>query len=187
MTLDSPYPAYTFEPVTAANICSGTSFEVVPTAPAHGTFTTTYTWAAPQMTGVTGGVEETTQQDRVSGTLINEGTEVHSAVYTVTPTTGSICVGATFTVTVPVNPTVLMTTPEDVVLCHGVQGTEIVLTSTITDGSMSYAWTNSNTAIGVTVTVAEVTVVEVFVAVNDGTFPFPDAVKPIAVLLFVQA
>ena len=148
VTLDSPYPAYTFEPVTAANICSGTSFEVVPTAPVHGTFTTTYTWAAPQMTGVTGGVEETTQQDTVSGTLINEGTEVHSAVYTVTPTTGSICVGEPFTLTVPVNPTVVMNTPEDVVLCHGVQGTEIVLTSTITDGSMSYAWTNNNTAIG---------------------------------------
>ena len=40
--------------------------------------------------------------------------------------------------------------------------------------------------VGVTVIVAIIALVPVFVAVNDGTFPVPLATKPIAVLEFVQ-
>ena len=40
--------------------------------------------------------------------------------------------------------------------------------------------------VGVTVIVAVIGALVVFVAVNDGTEPEPEAARPIAVLLFVQ-
>ena len=97
----NPAPAITN--MTAA-ICSTNSFTL---APANGTngivpAGTTYSWGAPVVTGgVTGGVAGSGAS--ITGTLTNPTNTAQTATYTVTPTSGS-CVGATFTVTVTVNP-----------------------------------------------------------------------------------
>ncbi len=148
VTLNTPYPDYVFAPIVATNTCSGTTFTVTPVAPEHGNFATTYTWSEPTVTDINGGEANATAQNTVTGTLTNPAYAVQNAVYTVTPTTGDICVGGEFTVTVPVNPTVVMNTPESRILCHGTQFTEMTFSTEITDGSMSYAWTNDEESIG---------------------------------------
>jgi len=144
--LNSPYigeTPYVFSPVTTPNICSGTAFTAEPTAPVFGNYTTTYQWSAP--TGnVTDGAASTSAQDNVTGTLGNTTYTVQNAVYTVTPTTGNVCEGPAFTVTVPVNPNVVMNTPDNLTVCSD-SSVEVAFTTPITDGTMSYSWSRTNT------------------------------------------
>jgi len=94
----------------AATICSGETFNVAPAngggniVPAAGV---TYSWNAPATgTGITGAVPGTDAAN-IGGTLINTTNVAQTATYTVTPkwTLGSeMCMGASFTVTVTVNP-----------------------------------------------------------------------------------
>jgi hypothetical protein len=63
---------------------------------------TTYTWSAPIVTGgITGGAAGTNQAS-ITGTFTNPTNTAQTATYTVTPSSG--CTGATFTITVTVNP-----------------------------------------------------------------------------------
>ena len=94
-----------------STICSGSAFT---SAPANGTdgvvpSGTTYTWAAPAVTGGISGGAPGTNASNISGTLVNAGSTPGTATYTVTPASGS-CTGATFTVTVTVNPSTGPTT-----------------------------------------------------------------------------
>lgn len=81
---------------------------------------TTYTWTAPTyIGGVSGGVSQPSPQSAISGTLsIPSGTG--SAIYKVTPTSGS-CIGSTFTLTVTVTsscvPVTIGTQPADISMC----------------------------------------------------------------------
>ncbi|SCY35094.1 PKD-like domain-containing protein [Flavobacterium caeni] len=92
--------------------CSEVAFAVVPSTgvPTVATVVpagTTYSWPAPVVTGgMTGGSAESGQLG-ISQTLTNPTTTAQTATYTVTPTSGTsgACVGASFTVTVTVNPT----------------------------------------------------------------------------------
>ena len=58
------------------------------------------------------------------------------------------CWEDTLTFTITVNPQVVMDTPADQVLCNGDNTADILFNTTITDGTMTYNWTNDNTAIG---------------------------------------
>jgi gliding motility-associated-like protein len=87
-----------------ATVCSGTAFTVTPTDVTNGLVPagTTYTWAAPTATGITGGAAGTGATN-INGTLVNTTSTAKTIVYTVTPGLGT-CSGAPFTVTVTVNP-----------------------------------------------------------------------------------
>ena len=88
----------------AATICSGGSFTSTPADGINGIVPagTTYTWTTPTVTGgLSGGVAGS--GGSISGTLTNPTSSAQSAVYTVTPVSGS-CTGTNFTVTVTVNP-----------------------------------------------------------------------------------
>ncbi len=91
-------------------ICSGNAFTVSPVdgAPDAATIVptgTTYKWAAPSMpTGVTGGSAQTIGANSISQTLTNNTNTPKTVTYNVIPSIGS-CDGASFTVTVTVNPT----------------------------------------------------------------------------------
>ena len=120
---------------TPAAICSNTAFTVTPSGVAAGT---KYTWTAPVITGsITGGSAQATAQTSISQTLVNSGTSAGTAVYTVTPASGS-CTGATFKITVTVQPVATVTTATTVTICSG-QMTAISLTSATP--SATYAWT----------------------------------------------
>ena len=100
----NPKPVIANKPAT---ICSGATFTVTPT---NGTdivpASTTYTWTVVDNTNVSGESDQTSGQSSISQTLTNLTNTAQTVVYTVTPTSGAAgtCVGATFTVTVTVNP-----------------------------------------------------------------------------------
>ena len=128
-------PTPTVSDQTPAAICSNTAFTVTPSGVPAGT---KYTWSAPVITGsITGGSAQATAQTSISQTLVNSGTAAGTAVYTVTPTSGT-CTGATFKITVTVQPVATVTTATTATICSG-QTTAISLTSA-TSGA-TYAWT----------------------------------------------
>jgi len=101
-----------------------------------------------------------------SFTATNTGTTPISATITVTPTVNS-CVGTPSTYTITVNPTPIVVVPANIVVCHEntVPGT---LFTSPTAGA-TYAWTNSNTAIGLAASGSGD--VPFFTATNNGTTP----------------
>jgi gliding motility-associated-like protein len=100
----SPVPAVT---AMTAKICSGSAFTVTPVDVTNGTVPagTKYTWTAPTGTGFTGGSAQGTAQTSISQTLTNTTSAAVTAVYSVTPITGT-CAGTPFNVTVTVENTV---------------------------------------------------------------------------------
>ena len=94
----------------STSICSGGTFTATPVNGTNGVVPTgtTYSWAAPSVTGITG-TTAGSGASSISGTLTNTTTAPINVVYTVTPSAGtcttSICSGSTFTLTVTVNPT----------------------------------------------------------------------------------
>lgn len=94
------------EPVSANSVapvfCSGVGFSINPQANITNALPSSFTWTAAYPFGLTGGAANGV--GNVSGTLTNLTTAQLSAVYTVTPTSAGGCAGATFTITVPVNP-----------------------------------------------------------------------------------
>ena len=85
--------------------CSGVAFTSAPANGVDGVMPigTTYTWAAPGITGgLTGGAAGTNAAN-ISGSLTNPTNIPQTATYTVTPKSGS-CTGVPFTVAVTVDP-----------------------------------------------------------------------------------
>lgn len=86
-----------------ASVYSGVAFTVTPVdgtdiVPAG----TTYSWAAPAVTGGLTGGTSGTDAANISGTLNNPTSSTQTATYTVTPAANG-CTGSAFTVTVTVN------------------------------------------------------------------------------------
>jgi len=111
----NPVPAIT---AMNATICSGAGFTVTPVNATNGIVPsgTTYTWAAPSVTGgMTGGAGDTAVAN-ISGTLTNPTNIPQTATYTVTPSSGS-CTGGTFTMTVMVNPTPTLVITNPAAVC----------------------------------------------------------------------
>ncbi|HNW69140.1 MAG TPA: gliding motility-associated C-terminal domain-containing protein [Bacteroidales bacterium] len=97
----NPQPAVTNMTDT---ICSQGTFTASPVDITNGVVPTgtTYSWSAPVVAGITGTAAGSNAAN-ISGTLINTTNAPITVVYTVTPTAGT-CNGATFTVSVTVNP-----------------------------------------------------------------------------------
>ena len=135
----NPKPAITA--MTNAT-CSGTAFSSTPTDVTDGVVPsgTTYSWSAPSVTGGLTGGATGSGASSITGTLTNPTNAAQTATYTVTPLSGS-CTGATFTVTVTVNPKAAITAMTNAA-CSGVG-----FTSTPTDGTngvvptgTTYSW-----------------------------------------------
>ncbi len=126
-----------------ATICSGASFAITPINPNNGVvpLNTRYTWSAPIMAGVTGGVAQTPiSVTSITGTLTNAGTAPATATYIVTPVTGS-CSGTAFAVTVTVNPIPTLTsTLLPAPICN--DGTFIYAATSATVGT-AFTWTRT--------------------------------------------
>ena len=125
----------------AATICSGSTFNIVPTqtiVPAG----TTYTWGTPVKTGgsaITGGVAQS-GASIISDVLSLSGTTTQTATYAVIPTVSG-CQGNSFNVVVTVKPTgttpQLTSTNSPADRCSGSSAT---YTATATNTS-TFAWT----------------------------------------------
>src|SRR5207247_2462726 len=105
---------------------------------------TKYTWTAPTVTGgITGGSAQAVGQTSISQTLTNPTNVMQTATYTVTPTSGvaGYCAGASFTITVTVNPTPLIAN-KTATICNAtaIIVTYINLNQTVPAGT-KYTWT----------------------------------------------
>lgn len=142
-----------------ATICSGSAFTVSPTTAGSDLVPTgtTYTWTVAANANVTGETNQATAQSSISQILVNATSAVETVVYTVTPTFGG-CTGATFTVSVTVNPTPQITAQTNNA-CSGVAvtlapangGGNVVPTGTtytwtVVDNPNVVGETNANTA-----------------------------------------
>ena len=109
-------------PSQTLDICSGSTFYVNPIngQPTSSTVVpsgTTYKWTVVANANVTGESSQTIAQQYISQTLTNITNVAQTVVYTVTPTTGN-CLGASFIVTVYVNPKPLVAS-QTTTICSG--------------------------------------------------------------------
>ncbi|MCH7409471.1 Ig-like domain-containing protein, partial [Belliella sp. DSM 111904] len=130
-----------------AEICDNGTFTITPSNGQNGDIVpanTTYSWVASLNANLSGLVDGSGSS--ISGELENLTDEVQTAIYIVTPTSGAAgnCVGASFTVTVTVNPTAKVeANPASETICNGDQ-TNIELSSVSTGTSpVYYRWTAS--------------------------------------------
>lgn len=121
----------------SSNICSSSAFSLTPTGTVPAS--TTYTWTAPTQTGVTGGSSNGTATSAPLAqtlTLTAPGLTSGTAVYTITPRTGS-CNGTAFQYTVTVNP-IPVVSNQTATICSG--ETFSVAPSSVPSGT-AYSWT----------------------------------------------
>ncbi|MBX2970819.1 MAG: gliding motility-associated C-terminal domain-containing protein [Cyclobacteriaceae bacterium] len=124
---------------TAAVFCSDVAFSINPQANITNTLVSSFTWTAFYPAGLTGGAGNGVGS--INESLTNITTAQISAVYTVTPTSASGCAGATFTVTVPVNPKPVGANTTVAVQCSDV-GFSFDPQTFITNGvAATYTWT----------------------------------------------
>jgi hypothetical protein len=134
-----------------SSICSGNAFTFTPSTgggsssndivPAN----TTYTWSAPSVIGITGTAAGTSAPN-ISGTLTNTTNAPINVVYTVTPTALiGTCAGATFTVTITVNPTPAALLLTGSIVCFT---TPTTITSSTSQSDINYQLYNSSGAVG---------------------------------------
>ncbi|MFZ4522051.1 MAG: PKD domain-containing protein [Bacteroidales bacterium] len=128
-------------PAQTAEICSGSTFTVVPANTPPATIVpagTTYSWSAPSGIGFSGGTSGSNQAT-ISGTLTNTTGTAQIATYTVTPTSGS-CPGTTFTVTVTSNPLPVIDAGAAQTIPYGTS-TSLPGTATGGTGTLTISWT----------------------------------------------
>jgi hypothetical protein len=97
------YPKPAVNPMVTT-ICSGGSFNLLPVDGTNGSVPagTTYSWAAPNVAGITGTASGTAVSS-ISGQLYNTSGTAKNVTYTVTPSAGG-CAGTSFSVIVTVSP-----------------------------------------------------------------------------------
>jgi hypothetical protein len=142
-------------PAQTASICSGAAFVITPIngpetiVPAG----TTYTWSVVENPNVIGEANQAGPQGNISQTLTNTTTSAQIVTYTVTPTSGTTgsCVGASFTISVSVDPRPAITTMSTPVCSEDTfTVTPVTGTNGIVPASTSYAWSVPSVTGGIT-------------------------------------
>jgi len=135
----SPKPSVT---AMSSTICSAGGFSVTPVNTTNGIVPspTTYSWPAPMVTGgLTGGVSGSAASG-MTGTLTNPTNTAQTAIYTVTPLSGS-CTGSTFTVTITVSPKPAVTAMSSTICSAGsFSVTPVNNTNGIVPSATTYSW-----------------------------------------------
>ena len=129
--------------------CSGTQTSVsLPTAGDNSSPITKYTITAvadPGLSGTPTVGTNLTDPASISTDIFTNATNGQlNVTYTVVPSSGT-CVGASFTITVTVNPAPTMLDPADLAICN-VTGPAISLTTNISGPTVSYSWSTTGDA-----------------------------------------
>lgn len=129
-----------------ATICSGGTFSVTPVDGVDGTVPlgTTYSWGAPSGSGYSGGATGS-GAGSISGTLTNTTGAAQTAIYTVTPLTGS-CNGIPFNVEVTINPTASVTSVNGTTPITLGNSTTYTASSVVLGGGTG-AWSSSSPSV----------------------------------------
>ena len=141
-------PVVTVNPVSNQTLCAGSNTSAVNfTSPTTGG-SITYNWtnSNPAI-----GLAASGTGNIGSFTATNTGSNAISGTITVTPvytSGGTTCSGTPITFTLTVNPVVTINPVSNQTFCPGSSTSPIIFGSPTTDGSITYSWTNSNSAIG---------------------------------------
>jgi gliding motility-associated-like protein len=137
-------------PDQVSTICSGATFTVTPinSGPTVVPAGTQYTWTAPTVAPIPGSLTGAGAQAvgvaSISQTLTNTTNVVQTATYIVTPTSGAGCAGATFQVTVTVNPKPVIFNRVETICSGGTftisPADGLPLATTIVPASTTYTW-----------------------------------------------
>ncbi len=154
-------------------ICSGSTFSKTP-IDGNGNIVpsgTTYSWANPvsiPSNAITGGSAQT-GKSVIGQTLTNTTNNIAILTYTITPKSGSSgsCDGQPFTVIVTVNPTPVLTQPENEIICNNLFTNQINFVSNVI--GTTFNWTNSNSSIGLSL--SGTGDISSFKAINTGNTP----------------
>ena len=141
-------PAPQVESIQSIIICAGEEIEDINFSTLNTGGTTTYAWTNDNPAI---GLDGSGVGDILSFTATNNTTNTLVASIEVTPTyeNGGISnSGNPETFTITVNPGAQVESVADQVLCVGELTNDILFTTTNTDGTTTYAWTNDNPAIG---------------------------------------
>jgi hypothetical protein len=126
---------------TGSVTLSSSNFTGTNTIPAN----TTYTWAAPVVSGITGLSGGNAKASFSTGSLTNTTSQPVKIIYTVIPTSPSGCQGAPFTVTVTVNPTqIISTIPLNITLCPQPFSTITTSFSVTAANATLFQWQENN-------------------------------------------
>lgn len=140
--------------VTRATQCSNVAFNVSADNVTNGVAGVTFTWARDPLpvglTQVTAGSGVGT----IAETLRNLTSSQLSATYTVTPTSGAGCLGATYVVTVPINPEPVGADITRAVQCSNVAFSVSADNVTNGVGGSTFTWVRNALPIGLTQVVA---------------------------------
>jgi len=126
---------------TGSVTLSSSNFTGTNTIPAN----TTYTWAAPVVSGITGLSGGNAKASFSTGSLTNTTSQPVKVIYTVIPTSPTGCPGAPFTVTVTVNPTqIISTIPLNITLCPQPFSTITTSFSVTAANATLFQWQENN-------------------------------------------
>jgi len=146
-------------------VCAGSASAVVPFTTNRTGGTTTYAWSNSN-TAI--GLGASGNGNLPSFTAVNSGSSPVTATITVTPSFEG-CTGTPQTFTITVNPSAQVNDPADQVHCNSATVPALTFTTGRTGGTTTYAWTNSNTAIGLAASGSGN--LPAFTATNGGTAP----------------
>ncbi|MGN6214296.1 T9SS type A sorting domain-containing protein [Parafilimonas sp.] len=166
-------PTATVNAIADKVFCNGSSTGAVAFSSSATGGTVTYNWTNNN-TAIGLGSNENNVTVLPSFTATNNGTAPIIATITVTPvfTNSSVsCTGTSKTFTITVNPTAIVNAITDKVFCNGSSTGAIAFSSSVTGGTVTYNWINSNTAIGLGSSGNSVTALPSFTATNNGTAP----------------
>ena len=134
---------------TPLSICSATSFSFTANASDIIPAGSTFTWAAPTVTGgLTGGVSATSA-GTISGTLTNPANTTHTALYTISSLSGN-CAGDVFTMNVTVNPKATIANNITAPICSATSFTFTPTAGDIIPTGTTYSWTVPSVTGGLT-------------------------------------
>ena len=167
-TLDvtvNPTPDVIASP-SSERICNNTATNIALSTNITGT-TVTYSWTASLISGSASGFSNNSGNS-IQETLTNSGNTEAVVRYTITPSIGS-CTGTPITVDITVNPSGQVNDVSDQVVCNNGSTSAINFSTSRTDGTTTYEWTNDNTSIGLNASGSGD--ILSFTAINSGTTP----------------
>ncbi len=169
----NPASGVTVNPVPNQVLCNGTSTTAVNFSSTATGGTVTYNWTN---NNTTIGLGASGTGNIAAFAVTNTGTSPVVATVTVTPTFsngGAACTGTPTTFTITVNPTATVNAVGNVVVCNNSTVAAINFSSP-SGGAVTYAWTNSNTSIGLAA--SGTGNIAAFTGVNTGTSPVTSTV-----------
>ncbi|NDB35430.1 MAG: hypothetical protein EB023_08815, partial [Flavobacteriia bacterium] len=140
----NPVPTALATFISNDTICSNSALNISLSAT---TPNTSFTWTAVNGPNTTGGANSVNPGNTIQQTVVNSSTNFGSVLYTITPAVAGACPGSPIQVTAYIHPVATVAALNSSTVCPLATITPSAFVST--PAGASFAWTNTNTAIGI--------------------------------------